>query len=61
MMPKFLFFVFVAFGSFSCKAQNPIISLDNKGQDGIINNAYYKDVDNVLDAYVGTWIYENTY
>ncbi|WP_323789279.1 DUF6705 family protein [Psychroserpens sp.] len=43
----------------SCGAQSPIISLDDKGLDGIINNAYYKDVDNDLDEYVGTWVYEN--
>ncbi len=59
MISKSIFLIFVAFGSFSCKAQNPIISLDNKGQDGIINNAYYKDIDNDLDAYIGTWAYEN--
>lgn len=41
----------------SCKAQSPIIPLDNAGlaKDG----AYYKDVDQDFDNYVGTWSYSN--
>jgi hypothetical protein len=43
----------------SCKSQNPIINFpDDDGS--MISGAYYKDVDNVLDQFEGTWVYSNT-
>lgn len=39
-------------------AQSPIIDLDTWNGDGI-ENAYYKDVNNYLNAFEGTWIYTN--
>lgn len=42
----------------SCKAQTTIIDIeDNKGYD--VFGAYYKDIYNQLDAFVGTYIYTN--
>ena len=42
----------------SCKAQNPIVSLDaynHRTADG----AYFKDLNNEFDKFEGTWIYTN--
>lgn len=42
----------------NCKAQSPIITLED--WDGTeIDNAYYKDVNNVLNNFEGTWLFEN--
>ena len=37
---------------FSCKAQQPVIPLDDNTAD-VINNAYYKDLNNDLNKFVG--------
>lgn len=41
--------------SFNCKAQNPVLPLDQWGEAQL--NAYYKDLNNEMDAFVGTWLY----
>lgn len=42
----------------SCKAQSPIINIED--DDGsAIENAYYKDTNNLLDPFVGTWIFDD--
>ena len=47
--------------SVNCKAQNPIIPRYNNGATfGEVNNAYYKDVDNFLNQFEGTWQYTTT-
>lgn len=51
------------FSLLSCKAQSPIINLGNT-DDGITQmdvpeNGYYKDVNNVLNDFEGTWLYTN--
>jgi len=49
--------LFVSF-AIQCKAQTPIIDLqDWRGQ--IIPNMYLKDTNNVLNPFEGTWIYTN--
>ncbi|MCO6173695.1 hypothetical protein NHF50_01415 [Flavobacterium sp. NRK F10] len=41
-----------------CKAQNPIIPrFDPNFYLGDVDGAYYKDVDNYFDQFVGTWMY----
>lgn len=40
----------------SCKAQ--IVNIDNEIYNRI-PNVYYKDINNQLDRYVGTWLYTN--
>ena len=53
--------ILLAFISFiTCKAQTPVFpiySLDTNYGD--TTNAYYKDVDNFRDPFVGTWVYIN--
>lgn len=41
--------------SLSCKAQNPILDLDDRYTN--IQGAYYKDLNNILQPFVGTWKY----
>ncbi|WP_460220514.1 DUF6705 family protein [Psychroserpens sp. MEBiC05023] len=40
-------------------AQSPILPLYNNPNAWEVDNAYYKDIDNVQDQYVGTWLYTN--
>ena len=46
------------FISLSCKAQSPIINIEDDEGDEIVN-AYYKDTNNLLDPFVGTWVLDN--
>ena len=42
-----------------CSAQTPIINIkDDYGSS--ISDAYYKDINNLLNSYQGTWLYNNT-
>ncbi|RWX01056.1 DUF6705 family protein [Flavobacterium cerinum] len=50
-----LFLIILPF--WNCKAQSPIKSLYNDPQEE--NGAYYKDFNNELDTFVGTWKYTN--
>lgn len=50
-----MIFQFIVFG---CKAQTPIIPLSDYNY-GSVRNAYYKDTQNFLDPFVGTWVYSN--
>lgn len=43
----------------SCKAQTPVIDTYGPDNYGTVENAYYKDVQNFQDQYVGTWLYTN--
>ena len=57
-MMKFIFInaallVFMPF----INAQSPIIDLEDKDFRNIVQGAYYKDINNYLDPFVGTWIH----
>ncbi|MBR9913463.1 MAG: hypothetical protein GYB32_01345 [Algicola sp.] len=56
-MKKYFLIILVIIFCFSCKAQSPIYSIEQ--YYGIQDNAYYKDTNNILNKFVGTWIYEN--
>lgn len=47
--------IFLVFISLSCKAQQPIISIEDATAEEI-ENAYYKDTNNILDPFVGSWV-----
>ena len=49
----------IIFSFLSCKAQTPIIDVYGPEDYGRVENAYYKDVQNFHDQYVGTWLYTN--
>lgn len=62
-MKKIINILFVCAVTLSCKAQSPIFNitdLENTTKD--IYGAYHKDINNLLDPFVGTYIYstENT-
>ncbi len=52
---KKILIILITFISFSCKAQQPVIPLEDLGTD-FANGTYLKDVNNDLDKFVGTWI-----
>lgn len=56
-MKKILFIALLSF--INCKAQSPIIDLETPGFLPKTRNAYYKDVDNYLSQFTGTWAYNN--
>ena len=49
----------IIFSFLSCKAQIPMIERYGSSSYGTIENAYYKDLQNFHDQYVGTWLYTN--
>lgn len=58
IVSKNIFIILFATFAIQCKAQTPIIDLqDWRGQ--IIPNMYLKDVNNVLNPFEGTWVYTN--
>ena len=57
-MKRIIFLTLIAIVTITCKAQSPIINiLDKDGTRDI--NAYYKDVNNLLNQYEGTYLYTN--
>lgn len=57
-MKKIVFLMILFVVSLNCKAQNPILDISDIGLDHIAG-AYYKDTQNILDPFVGTYIYTN--
>lgn len=53
----FLTISFILFG-ISCKAQNPVINISDRNGE-YINGAYYKDVNNILNQFEGTYVYDD--
>lgn len=43
----------------NCKSQSQIINLKNDDGSGLAG-VYYKDVDNFMNYFVGTWVFSNT-
>ena len=55
---KKIIIILVTIISTHCKAQSPVIDL--QARDGSrVQNAYYKDVNNILNPFEGTWLYTN--
>ncbi|MNE18221.1 hypothetical protein D3C80_1112430 [compost metagenome] len=57
-MKKILTFAACFFIISSCKSQTPILPFDD--QYGEVRGAYYKDVQNFLNQYEGTWLYSQS-
>ncbi|RWX01058.1 DUF6705 family protein [Flavobacterium cerinum] len=55
MKQLILFLIILPF--WNCKAQTPVKSLYNDSRE--LDGAYYKDFNNQLDTFVGTWKYTN--
>lgn len=45
--------------SVNCKAQNPILDISERDGLNSITGVYYKDTHNLLDSFVGTYVYTN--
>ncbi len=55
-MKKIIFIIVIFFTIFSCKAQTIILVEDFENYDRELpDNVYVKDVNNLLDKYVGVW------
>lgn len=58
IMKKVIFLIVVNFIFIGCIAQSPILPLDDLGWKNT-NEAYYKDMNDELDDFEGTWLYTN--
>jgi len=58
-MKKIIFTITLGLIFFNCKAQSPILNMEdtNVTKSKAPDNSYYKDVNNVLNNYEGTWLY----
>lgn len=54
---NFIIIIILALTSIQCKSQTPIISINGSGE--IIPNSYYKDIDNQLNPFIGTWVWND--
>ena len=52
---KYILIIILGIFCYNCKAQNPVLPLDDWDEEQ--TNAYYKDLDNELNGFVGTWLY----
>ncbi|MBV7267943.1 DUF6705 family protein [Winogradskyella luteola] len=43
----------------SCKAQSPIVPIEEKSNNPYSENIYYKDVNGIYDPYIGTWVWQD--
>ena len=55
---KKIILAIVFISSFSCKAQTPVLPI-YKSNIAEINGAYYKDLDDFHNQFVGTWLLDN--
>ena len=57
-MKNLYILTFIIFTSLSCKAQTPIIDIEERPTiwDTPTINAYYKDINNFYDGFEGTWV-----
>lgn len=44
---------------YNCKAQSPVLNMETTFSTDVPDNAYYKDVNNVLNNFEGIWLYTN--
>ncbi|WP_299128329.1 DUF6705 family protein [uncultured Winogradskyella sp.] len=58
-MKKYITVITIIVCMLSCKAQSPIIPLGDRDVPDNLNGVYFKDVNNELDKFIGTWVYQN--
>ncbi|PQJ79639.1 DUF6705 family protein [Polaribacter porphyrae] len=60
-MKKIIFIAVFIVALYNCKAQSPILNMEdtNITKSKAPNNSYYKDVNNTLNTFEGTWLYIN--
>ena len=57
-MKKIIFIITVLI-SISCSSQQTISLSNYNGSNDLVNNNYIKDIDGILDKFVGTWEWNN--
>ena len=58
-MKLILMILSILFTLFNCKAQSPILDMEVDTKYDARDNSYYKDINNVLNDFEGTWLFEN--
>jgi len=60
-MKKIILIITIGLIFYNCKAQSPILNMedDNVTKSKAPDNSYYKDVNNTLNNFEGTWLYTN--
>ncbi|WP_375238302.1 DUF6705 family protein [Aurantibacter sp.] len=56
---KKILFILILFICVNLQAQDIIIPIEDTSEHTSEDNHYYKDVNNLLDKYTGTWIFDN--
>ena len=58
-MKKIIVTIVIGLIFYNCKAQSPILNMEVNTKYDAPNNSYYKDINNVLNNFEGTWLYTN--
>lgn len=56
---KYIYASLLSLSLFGCWAQTPVIPIYGNNNFCTVENAYYKDINNFRDQFVGTWLYVN--
>lgn len=56
---KFYILITIGLIFYNCKAQSPVLNMEVDTKYDAPKNSYYKDVNNTLNGYEGTWLYTN--
>ncbi len=56
-MKQILLIILMTVSFFNCKAQTPILNMETYPKMDVPNNSYYKDINNVMNDFEGTWLY----
>ena len=59
MMTQIILTIAITFTLLNCKAQSPVLEMVVDALNDAPDNSYYKDVNNVLNDFEGTWLYTN--
>ncbi len=57
MKKLYILSILTLFTIFSCKAQSPIIDIEDYSYRNAQEGAYYKDINNYFNVFEGTWLY----
>ncbi|WP_054850771.1 DUF6705 family protein [Olleya sp. ITB9] len=58
-MKKIILIITIGLIFYNCKAQSPVLNMETTFSSDVPVNAYYKDANNILNNFEGTWLYTN--
>lgn len=58
-MKKIVLIITIGLIFSNCKAQIPVLNMETNTKYDAPDNSYYKDINNVLNDFEGTWLYTN--